>query len=682
MKSLLPVVAIGLLTAGCAEKPDSSQSSTPAASPLLLSGIDRAGMDLSIRPQDDFFAYANGQWLEDNEIPDDRTSWGSFQILRDNGLSQLRTIVEESADSSADADARKIGAFYSAWMNTDRVRELGTAPIADLLQAVDELVDHADVARFMGTMSEMGIDAPLGMYVGQDRKNPDSYILIVQQSGLGLPDRDYYFDESERGQAILDAYREYARTLLQLAGHSNSTDAADAILALETQIAAGHWDNVKTRDANLTYNKVTGDEFKRTLVDFATADYLSALGVGQPAQLVVRQPSYVQSFNTLFPETSVATWKNYLQLRVLGSFAEYLDEPFVSADFEFYNRTLRGQKTQQERWKRAIDSLNANAGEMLGRVYVEKHFPPEAKARMDQLVANLIRAYDESIRQLEWMSDETKAKALQKLDKFSPMIGYPDRWRDYSALDFSPDSLVANIRAARRFDHFRQIDKLGKPVDRGEWFMSPQTVNAYYNPPANQIVFPAAILQPPFFDMRADDARNYGAIGMVIGHEIGHGFDDQGSKYDGDGNLRNWWLDADRQQFEERTSALVAQYAAFEALPGLAVNGELTLGENIGDLGGTAIALRAYELSLDGNEAPIIDGMTGAERFFLGLAQVWRSKYRDEAIELQVKSDPHSPAYFRVNGVVRNIDAFYEAFDVNPGDTHYLAEDERVRIWR
>lgn len=682
MKSLLPAIAIGLLIAGCGDKDGNTQTSKPLASPPLLSGIDQAGMDLSVRPQDDFFAYANGQWLKDNDIPDDRTSWGSFQIVIDNGLNQLRTLVEESGDASGNADATKIAAFYRAWMNEDRVRALGAEPIADLLQAVDGLESHADVARFMGANNEIGIDAPLAPYVGQDRKNPDSYILIVQQSGLGLPDREYYFDESERGQDILDAYREYARDLLQLAGHDNPAAAANAILALETQIAAGHWDNVKARDANLSYNKVTADQFAQTLVNFGTASYLNELGVGQPTELIVRQPSFVQSFNTLFPETNVATWQDYLRLRVVSSFAEYLNEPFVTADFEFYNRTLRGQKTQQARWKRAIGSLNANVGEMLGKIYVERHFPPEAKARMDELVANLIRAYNESIRQLDWMSDETKAKALQKLDKFSPMIGYPDKWRDYSALEFSADSLLANIRAARRFDHFRQIDKLGQPVDRSEWFMSPQTVNAYYNPPANQIVFPAAILQPPFFDMHADDARNYGAIGMVIGHEIGHGFDDQGSKYDGDGNLRNWWLDSDREQFEKRTSALVAQYASFEALPGLPVNGELTLGENIGDLGGTAIALRAYELSLDGAQAPIIDGMTGTERFFLGLAQVWRSKYLDETIELQVKSDPHSPAYFRVNGVVRNIDAFYETFDLSPGDDHYLDNDERVRIWR
>lgn len=470
--------------------------------------------------------------------------------------------------------------------------------------------------------------------------------------------------------------------MLSLSGYADAADAALRIVALETALAEHQWTRVENRQAEKTYNKVSGDEFAATLSNLDTARYLEGIGVGTQANLIVSQPSYLDGLNSLFTEIPVATWREYLRLQIVDSFASVLSSDLGERRFDFYGRLLQGRESQQDRWKRAIGALNANMGELLGQIYVERHFPPEAKRRMDELVGNLIRAYEESISNLDWMSDETRIKALEKLAKFTPMIGYPDKWRDYSELEISPDDLVTNIRSARTFEHYRQVDKLGTPVDRSEWFMSPQTVNAYYSPTRNQIVFPAAILQPPFFDLNADDARNYGAIGMVIGHEIGHGFDDQGSKYDGDGNLQNWWTDEDRERFEARTGKLVEQFNGHEALPGLFVNGELTLGENIGDLGGTAIALRAYELSLNGEEAPIIDGMTGRERFFLGLAQVWRSKYRDEAIELRVKSDPHSPPYFRVNGVVPNIDAFYETFDVREGDAHYLPPGERVRIWR
>ena len=680
MRTISILLAISLLAAcGRNEAPETVETT---ARPPLNSGIDLEGMDRSVRPQDDFFAYANGQWVANNDIPGDRSSWGSFQILNENGLQQLRTIVEESADSSADDEAAKIASFYAAWIDEEAVESRGLSPVEDILAEIEQLENHSQLVEFLGTNNDVGIDGPLGVYIGQDRKNPDEYILITGQSGLGLPDRDYYFDETERGQQLRSAYADYIANLFGLAGLDDATDAASRILALETRIAEHHWDKVRNRDANATYNKVSGEEFAQTLANFDTALFLEGLGVGAQDFLIVRQPSYLSALNTLFQAEPVAVWRDYLRLRVLSTFANYLSADFVDAQFDFYGRTLQGREEQQARWKRAINSINGNLGEMLGQLYVRRHFPPEAKSRMDELVANLILAYEESIRQLDWMSDETKAKALEKLANFTPMIGYPEKWRDYSSLQVSADDLLGNIRNSRRFEHLRQIDKLGKPVDKKEWFMSPQTVNAYYSPTRNQIVFPAAILQPPFFDLKADDARNYGAIGLVIGHEIGHGFDDQGSKYDGDGNLSNWWTDDDRRRFEERTGALVAQYNRFEALPGLNVNGELTLGENIGDLGGAAIALRAYELSLGDGEAPIIDGLTGKERFFLGLAQVWRSKYRDEAIELQVKSDPHSPPYFRVNGVVPNVDAFYETFDVGPGDLHFLPEEERVRIWR
>ena len=681
MKVISTLLLAASLLVACGRSEPTSQPSADVPPPLN-SGIDREGMDLTVRPQDDFFSYANGKWVAENDIPGDRSSWGSFQMLHENGLQQLRTIVEESADTGADAEAAKIAAYYAAWIDEASVNQRGLSPLSDILDAIDRLDSHSQVVSFLGAYNDIGVDGPLGLYIGQDRKNPDEYIVIAGQSGLGLPDRDYYFDDSERGQQLLTAYADYIATLYRLAGVADAGAAAARVVALETRIAEHHWDKVRNRDANATYNKVSGSEFAEMLGNFEPATFLDALGVGAQEHLVIRQPSYLAAFNELFVAEPVDAWRDYLRVRVLSTFANFLSKDFVDAQFGFYGRTLQGQQEQQARWKRAISSINGNLGEMLGQLYVRRHFPPEAKSRMDELVGNLILAYEESIHQLDWMSDETKAKALDKLGKFTPMIGYPEEWRDYSGLELAADDLVGNIRNARRFEHYRQIDKLGNPVDKKEWFMAPQTVNAYYSPARNQIVFPAAILQPPFFDLKADDARNYGAIGLVIGHEIGHGFDDQGSKYDGDGNLSNWWTDDDRRRFEERTGALVAQYSGFEVLPGLFVNGELTLGENIGDLGGAAIALRAYELSLQGREAPIIDGLTGNERFFLGMAQVWRSKYRDEAIELQVKSDPHSPPYFRVNGVVPNVDAFYETFDVGSGDAHFLPREERVRIWR
>lgn len=669
------------LLAGCGQSPLPSDAAA-APQPRLDSGIDQDGMDLSVRPQDDFFAYANGKWVNTTEIPADQSAWGSFQLLRDNGLEQLRTIIKDASDGGANDRGAKIAAYYDAWLDEDRIDSLGIAPIADLLTEIDALENHEQVVAFFGARNELGIDGPIGLYVGQDRKSPDEYIVIAGQSGLGLPDRDYYFDETERGLELRAAYLDFVSAILSLSGHADAEAAAERTLALETQIAEHHWDKVENRDAEKTYNKVSGEELAAMLSNFDTDAFFAGIGSGVQEHLIVRQPSFLAAFNDMFPKVPLATWQDYLRLQVLTSYANFLTDEFVDTNFDFYGKTLQGREEQQARWKRAINSINGNLGELLGQIYVEKHFPPEAKHRLDELVGNLILAYEESINNLDWMSDDTKAKALDKLSKFTPMIGYPDKWRDYSNLQISNDDLVGNIRSSRVFEHYRQLDKLGTPVDRSEWSMSPQTVNAYYSPARNQIVFPAAILQPPFFDMDADDARNYGAIGLVIGHEIGHGFDDQGSKYDGEGNLRNWWTDDDRSRFEERTGALVEQYNGFEALPGLFVNGELTLGENIGDLGGAAIAMRAYELSLGGAEAPIIDGLTGRERFFLGMAQVWRSKYRDEALELRVKSDPHSPPYFRVNGVVPNVDAFYETFDVNDGDALYLPPEARVRIWR
>lgn len=680
MNKLITFLASAMLLAACDQSEDPQKKTVAPAA--LNSGIEVEGMNPDVRPQDDFFTYANGRWVDSTEIPADQSGWGSANILADNGLFQLQKIVEDAMDSSEDAKAAKIGNYYKAWMDEDRVDELGISPVSDLLMEIDVLESHDQVVEFFATKNELGIDGPLNFFVGQDDKNPDEYIFTATQSGLGLPDRDYYFDDSERGIELRSKYVTFLGDLLTLAGYDEAESAAERIMAVETQVAEHHWDKVDDRDAVKTYNIVSGEEFAGMLAEFDTTIFLNGVGTGVQDKILVRQPSFFAGFGELFATVPVDTWKEYLRIQVLTSFANFLAKDFVDANFAFFGKTLQGREEQRPRWKRAINSINGNLGELLGQVYVEKHFPAEAKTRMLTMVNNLVLAYEESIRNLDWMSDETKTKALDKLSKFTPMIGYPDKWRDYSELDISADELVGNIRRARTFEHYRNVDKLGAPVDRSEWFMPPQRVNAYYNPPMNQIVFPAAILQPPFFIFDAEDARNYGAIGLVIGHEIGHGFDDQGSRYDGDGNLRNWWTDADRAGFEERTRVLVEQYNQFEPLPGLFVNGELTLGENIGDLGGAAIALRAYEMSLGDGESPIIDDLTGRERFFLGFAQLWRSKYRDEVIELRVKSDPHSPAYFRVNGVVGNIDEFYTTFDVNEGDAHYRPPEERVRIWR
>ena len=681
MKKLCTFLA-GLTLVWACSPPVNISTSQAAPASRLNSGIDREGMDLSVRPQDDFFEYANGKWIADTEIPADQSYWGSFGMLRSDSLVQLQSIVREvAADVHGDDATAKIGDFYNAFLDVERSNELGISPIEDLFSEIDALENHDDIAAFFGSSNVLGLDAPFNLFIDQDDKDPDNYVIFITQSGLGLPNRDYYLEQSERDLELRDKYQQFIEQALNLSGYDDSATAASNILALETQLARHQWDKVANRDAEKTYNKYSDKELGVLLSKLNTDGYFAGLGSGRHDHVIVRQPSYLEGFNELFQTVPLATWKEYLRLQALISYGSFLSEDFVAANFEFFSKALRGRGEQRARWKRAITSINNNMGELLGQLYVERHFPPEAKTRMVELVANLIRAYEESINDLEWMSDETRVRALEKLHKFTPKIGYPDVWKDYSALEVRSDDLVGNIRRARSFAHYRELDKLGKAVDRTEWFMAPQIVNAYYNPAMNEIVFPAAILHPPFFDLNAEDARNYGAIGAVIGHEIGHGFDDQGSKYNGDGKLKNWWTQQDREQFEVRADKLVNQYNAFEALPEQFVNGELTLGENIGDLGGVAIAYRAYQMSLNGEESPIIDGFTGPERFFLGFAQAWRSKYRDQALELLIRSNPHSPPVFRVNGVVSNIDAFYETFGVDPGDAHYLPPEERVKIW-
>ena len=648
----------------------------------MLSGIDTAGMDTTVRPQDDFYRYANGGWLDSTEIPADEVGWGSYMTLRKESLDQSRVIVEEAAANAGNDPAKiKIGDYYNAFLNEERVEELGTAPITNYLQAIDKLANHDEVGAFLGNINPDGIGGPFNLYVGQDDKEATRYILHFLQSGLGLPDRDYYTDESERGQEIIGRYKQYLSEMLKLAGIGDVENATQRIFNLESKLAAQQWDKVDNRDADKRYNKLSREAFYSLLSNFNVDGYMKGIGIDVPDEVLVGQPSYFAALNDLFTQIDLDAWKDYLRIRVLNSYANYLPKVFVDTNFEFYSKFLYGREEQQPRWRKAVSSINGNLGELLGQLYVAKHFSPESKARMVTMVDNLIAAYAESINNLDWMSDETKQQSLVKLSKFTPKIGYPDSWKDYSALAIKADDLAGNIKRSRIFGHNENMAKLGAPIDRGEWFMAPQEVNAYYNPGLNEIVFPAAYLQPPNFIPKAEDAYNYGTIGTTIGHEIGHGFDDQGSKYDGDGNLKSWWTDQDREAFEKRTKGLVEQFNKFEALPGLFVNGELTLGENIGDLGGTSIALKAYRMSLQGKPSPVIDGFSGDERFFLGNAQSSRIKWRDQILEIIVRTDPHSPDVYRINGVFPNMPDFYSTYAVKEGDKLFLPAEQRVKIW-
>jgi len=644
------------------------------------SGIDRVGMNLQVKPGDDFFEYANGNWLKTAEIPADQTAWGSFSILQEQNLERLHAIAQDAV-GARDADRARVGALYAAFMDEQGIAAHGLQPLARELAAIAALDDHAAIAAYFGQASVIGVASPLGLWVDQDQRDASRYILHLEQGGLGLPDRDYYFDTSERGQAVLTKYREFIARLLTLADHPEPAAAAARIIGIETRLAGHQWSRLDNRDAEKTYNRYDAAQLRALLHSYELEDFLQAQHLALPEAVIVRQPSYAQAVDQLFREVPPELWRDYLQVRLLSAYAPYLPTAFEELHFDFYQRTLNGQAEPRERWKRAIETLNGQLGELLGKLYVEKHFPPAAKARMEALVGNLLEAYRISISQLDWMGPKTRARALEKLDRFTAKIGYPKRWRDYGALQLAKDDLVGNVLAIQAFNHDYEVGKLGRPVDRDEWFMPPQQINAYYNPGMNEIVFPAGILQPPFFNLDADDAVNYGAIGAVIGHEIGHGFDDQGSKYDGDGNLNNWWTERDRERFEARTRALIAQYDQYEALPGRKVNGALSLGENIGDLGGLGIAFNAYRMSLAGAADPVIDGFSGEQRVFLGWAQAWRMKRRDELAERLLRVAPHAPPQFRVNGVVRNIEAFYRAFEVRPGERLYLPPEERVKIW-
>ncbi|MCW2544717.1 MAG: Neprilysin [Frankiales bacterium] len=638
--------------------------------------------DASIRPQDDLFGHVNGAWVKTVEIPEDRAGYGSFDILRDAAEANVRTIIEQAGSSQAPAgsDERKIGDLYGSFMDADAVEAAGAAPLQPVFDLIAAVQDRDALVPMLGELSRRGLASPLATGVTVDRGNPSRYLMHVYQGGIGLPDESYY--RLEEHAEILAKYRAFMITMLGLAGRGGAAEA-DAVIGLETQIAAAHWERTEVRDAVKTYNLKTADELTALLPQ--APRFFAAIGVEESllAEVVVGMPDVVQAVAGLLDEVELDTWKLWATWRVITSMASYLSSDFVETSFDFYGRTLTGAPQLRERWKRGVGFVEGVMGEAVGRLYVERHYSQDAELQMAQLVDNLIEAYRERITDLEWMADETRQRALGKLSAFTPKIGKPVKWRDYSTLEIVAGDLIGNVQRSNAFDLAWELEKLAGPVDRDEWHMTPQTVNAYYNPPMNEIVFPAAILQPPFFDADVDPAYNYGAIGAVIGHEIGHGFDDQGSRYDGDGTLRDWWTAEDRERFDVKVKALIDQYNGYSPRDlddSHTVNGALTVGENIGDLGGVAVAHHAYRLSLGDQEAPVIDGLTGDQRFFIGWALAWRVISREEQAIQRLTLDPHSPPEFRAN-VVRNVDAFHEAFGTEPGDALWLDPSERIAIW-
>lgn len=678
------VGAAALLTLVACSQEDVAVEAVAEAKPLS-SGIDIQYMDTSVNPGDDFFMYVNGKWVQETEIPADRATFGGFQLLADEAQEDVKAIIDEAStgDFEAGSDEQKVGDLYNSYMDMETRNSLGVTPLDPIFNRIAGIDSKEALAAFFAWSTVHGVDSPIQLFQFADLKNPDFYAMNAVQGGIGLPEREYYFNDDERSVEIRAKYVEHVGKILALAGHdtAKAEQMADQIMALETAIAAQHMTKEKARDFAGNYTKLTRAELSELMPNFAWDAYFAEIGLENLDALVVFMTDYLGGLDGVINDTDLDTWQTYLTWAVLNQNAAWLTEDLDNQNFDFYARTLAGVERPRDRWRRGVNMVNGTLGEVVGKVYVSKHFPPEAKERMVVLVQNLINAYEKSIKELEWMSDATKVEALDKLYKFSPKIGYPDRWRDYSALEIQSDDLIGNTLRAASAEWERQLDRQDGPVDKTEWGMSPQTVNAYYNPAANEIVFPAAILQPPFFNLEADEAVNYGAIGAVIGHEIGHGFDDKGSTFDGDGKIRNWWTDEDRAEFEARTRELVAQYDSYYPFEDVHVNGAFTLGENIGDLGGISIGLLAYQMSLEGEEPPVIDGFTGEQRVFLGYGQVWRMKAREEALRQQIATDPHSPAKYRANGPVRNVPAFYEAFDVTEDQALYLAPEDRVKIW-
>jgi len=650
----------------------------------LSSGIDQSEFDKSVRPQDDFFTYVNGGWLKSHTIPADKTSIGSFIDLRDQSIKDVKDIIEDVSKKQnlkMGSDEQKVGDLFRSYMDVKHRNELGIKPIQGFIDTINSLKNKDDLAAFFAKSEIDGGSSPLAFYVSVDAKNSARYATHIWQSGLGLPDKDYYFKKDERSQKIRDAYVAHIEKMFQLAGFANPKKSATMLMALETKLAKFHRDRRENRDSEKRYNKYQVSDLGKLAPHFNFKAYLEAQGAENQKDIIINQPEYIKGFDEVFAATSLADWKTFAEWKLIDATASYLTEALSNQNFDFYSKTLRGTQKQRPLWKRGVSVVNGNLGEVIGKIYVKRHFNSKAKARMSQLVENLREAYGASIKDLSWMSDETKKAAAKKLAAFTPKIGYPDRWRDYSGIKINKNDLIGNLLSADLDGHKKQIQKLSDPIHKWEWGMTPQTVNAYYNPTQNEIVFPAAILQPPFFNMSADDAVNYGGIGAVIGHEMGHGFDDQGSRYDGKGNLNNWWTKNDLKEFKKRTAKLVAQYSGYKVFDDLNVDGKLTLGENIGDLSGITIAYRAYKKSLNGKKAPVIDGLTGDQRFFMGFAQIWRGKAREKALRMQVATNPHSPSKFRALGTLSNMPEFYSTFNVKEGDKMYIKPEDRVKIW-
>ncbi len=691
---LLPaIVALSLGIVACSDNPATVASSNDTPETVLASakpelgdfGVDLSQQDPNTKPGDDFFRFANGKWLDEFELPADRSNYGSFSVLGDRSDERVNTIIEDlsAAEPTAGTIEQKISDYYLSFMNTEALDERGIGPLREKLAQLSAIDSREALIEALGRSQLDATASPFGWYVGADRRDPDRHQLVLSLSGIGLPDRDYYLLDTEQYVSVRSEYVAHIERMLGFAGIDNAAEKARAVLALETAFAENLWPRADRRNRDLTFNPMTYAEFKASYPDMDWDTYWAAAGISEIENLNVSFPSAMAPIIALLDSVAVEDWVSYMSYQHISNLASVLSQEIDNENFHFYSTVLNGVPEQRQRWERGVErvgSLNS-LGEAVGQIYVQKHFPEAAKQQMQGLVENLRTALASSIASLAWMGEETKNEARLKLESFRPKIAYPDEWRDLTSIEISRDDLFANARSLREFNYADEIGRLGKPTNREEWGMTPQTVNAYYNSSFNEIVFPAGILQPPFFDPAADMAVNYGGIGAVIGHEMGHGFDDQGSKSDSLGVQRNWWTDDDRASFEKLTTALAAQYDQFEPVPGFFVDGNFTLGENIGDVGGLSLAYRAYKLSLGGEEAPVIDGLTGDQRFFLSWAQVWQRKYREDALIQRLTSDPHSPSEFRVNGVVRNFDEWYEAFDVQPEDALYLAPEDRVRIW-
>ncbi|HPI96834.1 MAG TPA: M13-type metalloendopeptidase [Gammaproteobacteria bacterium] len=674
-KSIYLVLAVSALV-GCS----ANKQQTTADTKQLSSGVELQYVDKSVRPQDDFYRYVNGKWLKEYKMPEDKSRYGAFNALREKSEKDVKSIIDELAKNTYEkgSDEQKISDLYNSYMDTESIEKAGLDVLNDEFKKIDNIKNYDDLMSYMA-YADMYTNAPMGLYVYIDLKDSNRHVTYVSQSGLGLPDRDFYFNEDDKFKNIREKYVELIHNMFDMAGFKNPSDAAATVMNIETQLAGGHWTKVQNRDSEKAYNMKSYDEFKGLMPDLNMDAWMNGTTLENVQEVVVRQPDYLEKLNGIIKETSIEDWKTYFQWKLIDVAAQFLPKKFEEENFKFYGTVLKGTTKQKDRWKRGIETVNNSVGELVGKVYVKSYFPPVAKQRMDDLIENLRTAYGESIKDLDWMSEETKEKALEKLHKFDPKIGYPSQWKDYSNLSIG-HSLIDNMKAITKWGVDRNRSKLGQPIDRTEWGMNPQTVNAYYNPTKNEIVFPAGILQPPFFNMNADDAVNYGAIGAVIGHEMGHGFDDQGSKFDGDGNLKSWWTDEDRSKFEERTAMLIEQYNNFEVLDGTThVNGELTQGENIGDLSGLTIAYKAFKNAYP--EDVVIDGMSSDERFFFGWAQIWRGMYRDEELLNRISTDPHSPVEFRGNGPLRNFPPFHKMYGVKEGDGMYLPTEKQVKIW-